>query len=76
MIGDITKLKGPVTWTCFSLYVILDIYSRDVLFPPNKENVTELSTLLCTVKALTTSGAKSLARSDRKHPIRIEVHNP
>ena len=28
---DITKLKGPVTWTCFHLYVILDIFSRYVV---------------------------------------------
>ena len=25
---DITKLKGPVTWTYFYLYVILDVFSR------------------------------------------------
>lgn len=28
---DITKLKGPVKWTHFQLYVILDIYSRYVV---------------------------------------------
>jgi len=28
---DITKLKGPVTWTYFYLYVILDIFSRYVV---------------------------------------------
>jgi putative transposase len=28
---DITKLKGPVTWTYFYLYVIIDIFSRDVV---------------------------------------------
>ncbi len=28
---DITKLKGPVTWSYFYLYVILDIYSRMVV---------------------------------------------
>ena len=28
---DITKLKGPVTWSYYSLYVILDIYSRYVV---------------------------------------------
>lgn len=28
---DITKLKGPAKWTCFHLYVILDIYSRCVV---------------------------------------------
>jgi len=27
---DITKLLGPVTWTYYSLYVLLDIYSRYV----------------------------------------------
>lgn len=27
---DITKLRGPATWTCFYLYVILDIFSRYV----------------------------------------------
>jgi len=28
---DITKLKGPVKWTYFNLYVILDIFSRYVV---------------------------------------------
>lgn len=28
---DITKLKGPAPWTCFHLYVILDIFSRFVV---------------------------------------------
>ena len=28
---DITKLLGPVKWTCFYLYVILDIFSRYVV---------------------------------------------
>ena len=28
---DITKLRGPVTWTYFHLYVILDIFSRYVV---------------------------------------------
>jgi len=28
---DITKLKGPARWTCFHLYVILDIFSRHVV---------------------------------------------
>lgn len=28
---DITKLKGPAKWSCFHLYVILDIYSRYVV---------------------------------------------
>ena len=28
---DITKLKGPVKWNCYHLYVILDIFSRYVV---------------------------------------------
>ena len=28
--GDITKLKGPVKWTSYSLYVLLDVFSRYV----------------------------------------------
>jgi len=28
---DITKLKGAAKWTCFHLYVILDIFSRHVV---------------------------------------------
>jgi putative transposase len=28
---DITKLHGPAKWTCFHLYVIIDIYSRQVV---------------------------------------------
>ncbi len=25
---DISKLKGPATWSCFHLYVVLDVFSR------------------------------------------------
>jgi putative transposase len=28
---DITKMKGPVKWTCFHLYVIMDIFSRYIV---------------------------------------------
>ena len=28
---DITKLKGPHAWSCFHLYVVLDVYSRKVV---------------------------------------------
>jgi putative transposase len=33
----ITKLKGPVKWTYFYLYVILDIYSRYAVGWPRKK---------------------------------------
>ena len=28
---DITKLKGPTTWSWYHLYVILDVFSRYVV---------------------------------------------
>ncbi len=28
---DVTKLKGPAKWTCYQLYVIMDIFSRCVV---------------------------------------------
>ena len=28
---DITKLKGSHTWSCFHLYVVMDVYSRKVV---------------------------------------------
>ena len=28
---DITKLKGPHAWSCFHLYVVLDVFSRKVV---------------------------------------------
>ncbi len=30
-IWDITKLRGPAKWTCYHLYVILDVFSRFVV---------------------------------------------
>ena len=30
MSWDITKLRGPGTWTYYHLYVILDVFSRYV----------------------------------------------
>jgi putative transposase len=39
---DITKLKGPVKWTYFYLYVILDVFSRYVVgwMVANRESAT------------------------------------
>ena len=34
---DITKLKGPEKWTCFYLYVIIDIFSRYVVLSPKNQ---------------------------------------
>ena len=35
---DITKIKGPVKWTCFHLYVILDCRRRFNIEPPCRFN--------------------------------------
>jgi transposase InsO family protein len=42
---DITKLKGPAKWSCFHLYVILDIYSRYVVgwLLAHRESAEELA---------------------------------
>ena len=45
---DITKLKGPVKWTYFYLYVILDVYSRYVVgwMVASRESATLASKLI------------------------------
>lgn len=45
---DITKLRGPITWTYFYLYVILDIFSRYVTgwLLAHAENAALASTLV------------------------------
>ena len=45
---DITKLKGPVKWTYFYLYVILDIFSRYVVgwMVASRESATLAKTLI------------------------------
>lgn len=45
---DITKLKGPVKWTYFYLYVILDIFSRYTLgwMVAPRESATRARTLI------------------------------
>lgn len=45
---DITKLKGPTKWTCFHLYVILDVYSRYVVgwMLAHRESATLASRLI------------------------------
>src|SRR5438093_6599453 len=50
---DITKLLGPVKWTYFYLYVILDIYSRYVpgWMLAHAENATLAEALLAEVAA-------------------------
>jgi putative transposase len=45
---DITKLKGPVKWTYFYLYVILDVFSRYVVgwMVASRESATLAKTLI------------------------------
>ena len=50
---DITKIKGPVKWTYFYLYVILDIFSRYVvgwLLAPNESQELAKRLILETCK--------------------------
>jgi putative transposase len=41
---DISKLKGPAKWTCFYLYVILDVFSR---FVPRHKTAVLFPDALC-----------------------------
>ena len=44
---DISKLKGPAKWTCFYLYVILDVFSRyAVAWTVQQRENAELATAL------------------------------
>ena len=44
---DISKLKGPAKWTCFYLYVILDVFSRyTVAWTVQQRESAELATAL------------------------------
>jgi len=44
---DISKLKGPAKWTCFYLYVILDVFSRyTVAWTVQQRENAELATAL------------------------------
>ncbi len=44
---DISKLKGPAKWTCFYLYVILDVFSRySVGWPVQHRESAELAKAL------------------------------
>lgn len=47
---DITKLKGPVKWSYFQLYVILDIYSRYIVgwMIAHRESATLAERLIAT----------------------------
>jgi putative transposase len=47
---DITKLRGPVKWTYFYLYVILDVYSRYVVgwMLAHRETAALAERLICT----------------------------
>jgi putative transposase len=50
---DITKLKGPVKWTYFYLYVILDVFSRYVVgwTVQHREDAQLAKTLICQAAA-------------------------
>lgn len=69
---DITKLKGPVKWTYYYLYVIIDIFSRHVVgwLIAGRENA-ELATLLIseTCRRQRIDENQLLIHSDRGSPM-------
>jgi putative transposase len=65
---DITKLLGPVKWTYFSLYVILDIFSRYVVgwMVAHQESATLAERLIdATCKKQAISPGQLLIHADR-----------
>ena len=64
---DITKLKGPVKWTYFYLYVILDIFSRCVVgwMVAHRES-TELAKRLILALSLSKGPKPASARASKK----------
>ena len=73
---DITKLKGPATWTYFYLYVIIDIFSRRVVgwSLADTESATHFKALF--TDAITRNRAdptRLTLHADRGGPMRAKV---
>lgn len=69
---DITKLKGPVKWTYYYLYVILDIFSRHVVgwMIAHRENAELAETLISeTCERQEIDKDQLLIHSDRGSPM-------
>jgi len=72
---DITKLKGPVKWTYFYLYVILDIFSRYTVgwMVATKENATLAQQLIAeTVLKQGVVPGELTIHSDRGSPMKAK----
>jgi len=72
---DITKLKGPVKWTYFYLYVILDIFSRYVVgwMVAPRENATLAGQLIAeTVSKQGIEPGELIIHSDRGSPMKAK----
>ena len=70
---DITKLKGPATWTYFYLYVILDVFSRDVVgwTVQHRENsliAKDLIAQVCEQRPTTNRPLHTNFATTRSHP--------
>ena len=73
---DITKLKGPVKWTYFYLYVILDIFSRYVVgwMIAQKESGALAQELIKeTCKRQKIEGGQLTLHSDRGSPMKSKT---
>jgi len=72
---DITKLKGPVKWTYFYLYVILDIFSRYAVgwMVAPRENATLAQQLIAeTVLKQGVESGELTIHSDRGSPMKAK----
>ena len=70
---DITKLKGPAKWTCFYLYVILDIFSRYTVgwMVAARESATLAQTLIAeTCRKQAIAGEQLTLHADRGSSMR------
>ncbi|MBX9688136.1 MAG: IS3 family transposase [Candidatus Obscuribacterales bacterium] len=64
---DITKLRGPTKWTCFYLYVIIDIYSRHVVgwtLAPRESAETARDLFATTCRRQNVAGSDLVVHSD------------
>ena len=71
---DITKLKGPVKWSYFYLYVVMDIFSRYVVgwMVATRENSSLAKTLIGESRVGRTTGRRPLPVFDSNHVPHLE----
>jgi transposase InsO family protein len=70
---DITKLRGPVTWSYFHLYVIIDVFSRYVVgWMIAQREMTPHAVHYGTAEALHEHRAQTLQAAFVANPLRLK----